>query len=44
MDSFGISKAGLVAMFNRVGVDKGAVVDAIDGGTHKDMPIRERAG
>jgi hypothetical protein len=27
-------------MFNRIGVDKGAVVEAIDGGPHKDMLIR----
>jgi ABC-type molybdate transport system ATPase subunit len=40
MDPFGISEAGLVAMLNRVGAGKGSVVEVIDGGTHKDMPIR----
>jgi hypothetical protein len=29
-----------VAMLNRVGAGKGAVVEVIDGGSHKDMPIR----
>jgi hypothetical protein len=40
MDPFGISEAGLVAMLNRVGAGKGGVVEVIDGGSHKDMPIR----
>ena len=34
------TSTGLVAMLNRVGAGKGAVVEVIDGGTHKDMPIR----
>ncbi len=40
MDPFGISEAGLVKMLNRLGADKGSVVEVIDGGAHKKHPIR----
>lgn len=40
MDPFGITEAGLVKMLDRVGAGMGRVVEVIDGGRHKSMPIR----
>lgn len=40
MDPFGISEEGLVKMLNRIGKAKGKVVEVINGGKHKDLPIR----
>ncbi|NBE09647.1 hypothetical protein [Paragemmobacter ruber] len=40
MDPFGISEAGLVKMLNRLGAATGEVAEVIDGGAHKQHPIR----
>lgn len=40
MDPFGISEAGLVKMLDRLGEGRGRVVEVLDGGRHKDLPIR----
>lgn len=40
MDPFGISEDGLVRMLNRLGEGRGRVVEVINGGKHKELPIR----
>lgn len=40
MDPFGISEAGLIKMLNRIGGDKGKVVEVIEGGKHRHKKIR----
>lgn len=40
MDPFGISEQGLIRLLNRLADGRGRVVEVIDGGRHKNLPIR----